>query len=442
MDCRPGLKRGGRRIAPVRGRRRPGGRIAPVVPQRPPRALRSSALGTPDRILHADAVPRGPRRRRIPYTRLRPARATAKWKECADEYTVALSKSAAESYRATVPAPLVRELGRPARITFRRSGNLTVVAPSCPGGAAAGAPPPADARWREDGAPSETSLEVNILRYLANCLERRRGLAEGAVVPVSPTQPMERWLGFDAIVGLPRGRYVALQFKRPEHVHGSARFELGDRQAMTLLRYPRGSAFYVLPPARTNGEMSGLGRCLLHRARLVDAWDVLAPIAASRGAARAASGGGSARGCWGTRSAYVDGDEVHVQAGSAPRRPPCLPVPSAAASTLCDDADGVGFGVRDGRIVARGGAKWGLDGWRAEAWQALGAAGGRARRLVDGSWREDELDRAFAPAGDRPGQPALEEAESSFFQAFDRDGPGGDGGESGGTYWIGIAGVP
>ena len=371
-----------------------------------------------------------------------PARATAKWKECADEYTVALSKSAAESYRATVPAPLARELGRPARITFRRSGNLTVVAPPGPGGAAAGAPPPADARWREDGAPSEMSLEVNILRYLANCLERRRGLAEGAVVPVSPTQPMERWLGFDAMVGLPRGRYVALQFKRPERVHGSARFELGDRQAMTLLRYPRGSAFYVLPPARTNGEMSGLGRCLLHRARLVDAWDVLAPIAASRGAARAASGGGSARGCWGTRYAYVDGDEVHVQAGSAPRRPPCLPVHSAAASTLCDDADGVGFDVRDGRIAARGGAKWGIDGWRAEARQALGAAGGRARRRIDGIWREDELDRAAAPAGDRPGQPDLEEAESSFFQAFDRDGPGGDGGESGGTYWIGIAGVP
>ena len=38
--------------------------------------------------------------------------------------------------------------------------------------------------------------------------------SEGAVVPVSPTQPMERWLGFDAIVELPRGRYVALQFKR------------------------------------------------------------------------------------------------------------------------------------------------------------------------------------------------------------------------------------
>ena len=53
----------------------------------------------------------------------------------------------------------------------------------------------------------------------------------------------------------------------------------------------------MLPPARTNGEMSGLGRCLLHRARLVDAWDVLAPIAALRGAARAVQGGGSAQGC-------------------------------------------------------------------------------------------------------------------------------------------------
>ena len=124
----------------------------------------------------------------------------------------------------------------PAKITFRRSGNRFTVEPAGPkktaagsaagekaaaqaagggaaGGAAAQAAGAAGARPLKDGLPSEMSLETNILRYLANCLERRHGLAEGAVVPVSPTQAEEHALGFDAAVCLP-SRLLVL-YKEP-----------------------------------------------------------------------------------------------------------------------------------------------------------------------------------------------------------------------------------
>lgn len=58
--------------------------------------------------------------------------------------------------------------------------------------------------------PSEMSLETNILRYLANCLERRMDLDEGGVTMMSPTQPQEKYVGFDAMAGLPSGRYALL----------------------------------------------------------------------------------------------------------------------------------------------------------------------------------------------------------------------------------------
>ena len=57
--------------------------------------------------------------------------------------------------------------------------------------------------------PSEMSLETNVLRYLANCLERRGvGLDEGSVAMASPTQNEEAHMGYDSQVKLPDGRYV------------------------------------------------------------------------------------------------------------------------------------------------------------------------------------------------------------------------------------------
>ena len=198
------------------------------------------------------------------------AQGAARWKECTDDYTVALGGGTTGSYNAIAPA--AGGLGRPALTAFRRSGNRFTVEPAGPmktaagfaaggkaaaqaagggdggtaRGAAAQAAGAAGARPLKDRPPSETSLETKILRCLANCLECRHGLAEGEVVPVPPAQAEEHALGFDAVVGPPRGRCAVLQFKRPEKAcYESARFEMGDRQALAL-RYPRGLAFYVL----------------------------------------------------------------------------------------------------------------------------------------------------------------------------------------------------
>ena len=379
---------------------------------------------------------------------------------------------------------MARELGVPARITFRRSGNRFTVEPAGPkktaAGSAAGekaaaqAAGAAGARPLKDGLPSEMSLETNILRYLANCLERRHGLAEGAVVPVSPTQAEEHALGFDAAVGLPQGRYVVLQFKRPEKAgHGRARFRVGGEQALRLLQYPRGSAFYVLPPVRTNGEMAGLGRCLLRRACMVDAWDMLPPILRSSRPARTAparSGGKGGNGAKSgdVRAAYVDcGGEcgaVYVQAGRG-HRPPYLQAQSKPASTLCDGADDVGFDVRDGRMEMGGGGGRGRGWWQAEAGRALKTPIGRSyRRGGGGEWRADE-DAAAADDDDddadvSQARPNLGEVERRFRQACGHGEEGADGGEGsgshrrsvrgarrsggggGGTYWLWIASAP
>ena len=374
-----------------------------------------------------------------------------------------------------MPAPVAKELGQPDLVTFRRSGNRFTVAPggakaaaaaatgSAAGGTAMGVAGGggsgdsgrgAGAQRLGDKPPSEMSLETNILRYLANCLERRHDLAEGAVVPVSPTPHEEHTLGFDAMVGLPRGRYAVLQFKRPTGWPvGRARFDIGDRQALTLLRYPRGSAFYVLPPVRTNGEMAGFGRCLLHRARMVDAWDVLGAILRSW---RAAGAGGTRSGRGGRipgpregRDAYVSGGDrgaVHIQAGDG-HPPPCLQVSSKPASALCHDTGGVGFDVRGDRIMTRHGAEWGRGGWTAEAGRVLEAPSGRAYRWIHERWWADKGDAAAAD-DDGSWRLSVDEVESRFCQACDHGGGGGGGGDGeggdggGGSYWLRIAGAP
>ena len=356
-----------------------------------------------------------------------------------------------------MPAPVAKELGRPARVTFRRSGNQFTVAPAGLGvtvaaGLAAGgtaAQPAAGGRGGpsrrlEDRPPSEMSLETNILHYLANCLERRRGLAEGAVVPVSPTQHEEHTLGFDAAVGLPPGRYVVLQFKRPARWagRGSACFKIGDEQALRLLRYPRGSAFYVLPPVHTNAEIAGFGRCLLRRACMVDAWDILPSILQSWRLARAAAASGAVMGARDAssrdnRAAYVDGGDcgaVHVQAGRG-RRTPYLRAPSKPASSLCHDTSSVGFDIRNGRIVTRNRVGWHPGEWQAEARRALKAPVERTYRQSSGDWRADEADGRSA---DVDTERSLEEAELRFSQACGRDGPGGGGGSA----YVRIADAP
>ena len=142
--------------------------------------------------------------------------------------------------------------------------------------------------------PSEMSLETNVLRYLANCLERsRRGPAEGVVEMASPTQNEEAHMGYDSQVKLPDGRYVLLQFKRPLPDRTSISFKrpLPDRtsisfkvpsgQVSALLGHCKRSSFFVLPAVGTNDAMWGARAALLGCTLVVDAWDLYAPFAAS-----------------------------------------------------------------------------------------------------------------------------------------------------------------
>lgn len=125
------------------------------------------------------------------------------------------------------------------------------------------------------------SLETNVLRYLANCLERRADLDEGCIEMASPTQNEEAWRGYDSQVGLPDGRYLLLQFKRPLPRRPRATFEVPSGQVSALLWAGRGSSFFVLPDVGTNGEMWDAGTALLGRTLAVDAWDLYVPFAAS-----------------------------------------------------------------------------------------------------------------------------------------------------------------
>ena len=104
--------------------------------------------GRPGAAARTGRRPREPRGRAAGAEFLIPdsaaAQGTTKWKKCAAEYTVALSRGATGSCRATVPAPVAKELGQPGRVTFRRSGNRFTVAPggakaaAAAGGSAAG----------------------------------------------------------------------------------------------------------------------------------------------------------------------------------------------------------------------------------------------------------------------------------------------------------------
>ena len=233
--------------------------------------------------------------------------------------------------------------------------------------------------------PSEMSLETNILRYLANCLERRMGLDEGGVTMTSPTQPQEKYVGFDAMAGLPSGRYVMLQFKRPIGPGGgdSVPFSITRAQLCTLLQWPPRSAFYVLPPIDSNAYMWDAGASLLCRAQLVDAWDFIAGL------------GWPMHGeAWQSRTSRVwpDGTTC-IRAGPSRKRDyrwvRCMPV-----SRLCCDhgLDRLGFVVKGGWVEAWDGTEWGGAG-------GTGGNGNAARKSVLKRWLDDGHDGgAGAPA--------------------------------------------
>ena len=248
--------------------------------------------------------------------------------------------------------------------------------------------------------PSEAGLETNVVRYLANCIERRMRLPEGGVEITVPTQHQEKHLGYDASVGLPPGHYVLLQFKRPYKPSGcAASFRLQTEQLRTLLGNTTESAFYVLPPVETNRDMWGARAGLLDRTCLVDAWDLLEPLC---------GGGGMWAGSGGVKKQMtirIDGCDpcaASVLAGPRGR----VPVGAQPARTLCG-AQKVGFVVASGgKIKTRGGAEWNRAAWRAEVAKRLGRAkgsrGGPAGARMDGMTADiiGYLERGVAePAG-------------------------------------------
>ena len=145
-------------------------------------------------------------------------------------------------------------------------------------------PPPCQVESSKDPRPSiadrpasEMSLETNILHHLVNCLERKPCIAPGSITMTSPTQNEEADLGFDAVVGQPDGRYVVLQFKRPNPFRSSIlSFRIPAKQVQALSWWPRRSAFFVLPAVKRNRDLWGAGASLLDTSRIVDVWDLYA----------------------------------------------------------------------------------------------------------------------------------------------------------------------
>ncbi len=249
-----------------------------------------------------------------------------------------------------------------------------------------------------ESTPSEAGLEANILRYLAACIERQRCLPERWVTITLPTQPEEHKLGFDAAARLSPGRYAVLQFKRPHKPKGrAASFCIETGQFCTLLRYPPGSAFYVLPAVETNRDMWDVRAGLLDRTCLVDAWDLVVPLLA---AGRQWPQRGNPFGeC--TRTIHVDGccpctASVPVKsdsAGSAAARR--WRVYAQPARALCAHPPRAGFVVVGGRSgtgaagAGRGGtAAGGSDGGSAGTGAAGAGRGGTAAGGSDGGSAE------------------------------------------------------
>ena len=278
--------------------------------------------------------------------------------------------------------------------------------------------------------PSEAGLEVNILRYLAACIEERRRLPEGGVAITLPTQREERRLGFDAATDLSPGRYAVLQFKRPcKPKGGAASFKLQTDQFCTLLRYPPASAFYVLPVVKTNRDMWDVRAGLLDRACLVDAWDLVVPLLVGGTGPR---GGGSLIANIHNLKQQIaggtvpQGDDNPFGRGRTIRISGCRPCTAsalvrtsgaAAGATrrgmhganalpdhvctkpmraLCTGPPWAGFDVAGGggRIMTQGGVKWSRD----EAARLLGQALNDLRlppREPDMRGRPDDRDDSY-----------------------------------------------
>ena len=214
-----------------------------------------------------------------------------------------------------------------------------------------------------DRPASEMSLETNILHHLANCLERKHGPAPGSITMTSPTQNEEADLGFDAVVGQPDGRYVALQFKRPDPCSTTPSFSIPAKQVRALSWWPPRSAFFVLPVVRTNRNLWDAGASLLDMSYMVDVWDLYARFdeigllgpgrrghsASAVRTVRIAGDGRLAKVNTTKGRGWVEGD-----------------LRSDPISSLCSTGTG-GIVVKNGKAMTWAGRKWDEHEWRHEA---------------------------------------------------------------------------
>lgn len=231
-----------------------------------------------------------------------------------------------------------------------------------------------------DRPASEMSLETNILHHLAGCLERKYGLAPGDITMTSPTQNEEADLGFDALVGQPDGRYVALQFKRPTPPSSAApfstwptppspappSFRIPAKQVQALSWWPPSSAFFVLPAIRTNRDLWAAGVSLLGMSRIVDVWDLHAPFREIGLLGPGRSGRSESAG----RSVCVaeDGSSAEIHATRGTGRA-WRDLRSSPISCLCGTCPG-GIVVENGEARTWDGRKWDRDEWQREAEEA------------------------------------------------------------------------
>lgn len=117
---------------------------------------------------------------------------------------------------------------------------------------------------------SEKTIEVNILHDLCKCLESKGK----RVTIISPTQREENKLGFDDMFeGLPAGRVLALQFKRPSGKDSSqVKFHIPKYQLGTLLRHFSNiaEAYYVFSPFPKVNEISNHRDSFLSESYILD----------------------------------------------------------------------------------------------------------------------------------------------------------------------------
>ena len=234
-------------------------------------------------------------------------------------------------------------------------------------------PPPCQVESSKDPRPSiadrpasEMSLETNILHHLVNCLERKPCIAPGSITMTSPTQNEEADLGFDAVVGQPDGRYVVLQFKRPNPLRSAMlSFRIPAKQVQALSWWPPRSAFFVLPAVKKNRDMWAAGVSLLDMTRIVDVWDLYAPfkkigLLGQEWGMRSKSAGRAVR-------IAKDGGSAKVSTrgtGRAWRGLHSIPI-----SCLCGTCPG-GIVVKNGEARTWDGKKWDRDEWQREAEEA------------------------------------------------------------------------